>query len=250
MAHVAADSSAAFVGGEARLAGLRVAYVAFEGFPNSKGSGTRIRQMTRALSDAGAEVHLVTLAPKPGAGAPPPGVVLHPVNLLEDNLLARALAFRDRVLRELVAIRPDVVHFRGVFEGEAALAYGQRRRVPTLFELNGLPSIELGYHYKALASSQSMQGKLRSLESGILQGADWALTQSQTTLGFMQSRGLPQATPRRVIPNAADPELFCPGSRALASPSVGSPARLLYVGATQAWQGTLELLMATRRLAR
>ena len=66
MSDVSATGSG-FVGGEARLAGLRVAYVAFEGFPNSKGSGTRIRQMTQALSDAGAEVHLVSLAPKPGA---------------------------------------------------------------------------------------------------------------------------------------------------------------------------------------
>ncbi|MGE3675008.1 MAG: glycosyltransferase family 4 protein [Polyangiaceae bacterium] len=252
MTHVAveSDSSAGFVGGEARLQGLRVAYVAFEGFPNSKGSGTRIRQMTQALTGAGAEVHLVTLAPKPGAGAPPRGVVLHPINLLEDNLLARALAFRDRVLRELVAIRPDVVHFRGVFEGEACLAYGARRRVPTLFELNGLPSIELSYHYTGLAGSQSMQAKLRELEARVLQGTSWALTQSQTTLEFMQSRGLPATTPRVVIPNAADPDLFRPAAEPLPPPNAASPARLLYVGATQAWQGTLELLMATRRVAR
>ncbi|MEZ4231434.1 MAG: glycosyltransferase family 4 protein [Polyangiaceae bacterium] len=248
MSDVSATGSG-FVGGEARLAGLRVAYVAFEGFPNSKGSGTRIRQMTQALSDAGAEVHLVSLAPKPGAAPPPPGVFLHPIQLLEDNLLGRALAFRGRVLRELVAIRPDVVHFRGVFEGEAALVYGSTRRVPTLFEVNGLPSIELSYHYRGLASSQSMQGKLRALEARVLSETQWAMTQSQTTLEFMRSRGLPEHTPRVVIPNAADPTLFVP---AACEPvlSDSAPARLLYVGATQAWQGTLELLMATRRVAR
>lgn len=252
MPSVVLDSLAVpgFAGGEVRLDGLRVAYVAFEGFPNSKGSGTRIRQMTQALSERGAEVHLVSLAPKPGAGAPPSGVILHPINLLEDNLLARALAFRDRVLRELVAIRPDVIHFRGVFEGEAALSYGARRGVPTLFEVNGLPSVELAYHYKGLASSQSMQGKLRSLEARVLAGVDWAITQSQTTLAFMQSRGLPDDTPRAVIPNAADPTLFQPPVQEPEELAPAAPARLLYVGATQAWQGTLELLMATRRVAR
>ncbi len=251
MTSVAADSARpSFGGGEARLDGLRVAYVAFEGFPNSKGSGTRMAQMSRALRDAGADVHLVTLTPKPGAGAPPAGVVLHPINLLQDNLLARALAFRDRVLRELVAIRPDVIHFRGVFEGEAALVYAARRRVPTLFEVNGLPSIELSYHYRGLASSHSMQAKLRELEARILRGAQWALTQSNTTLEFMQSRGLPDHTPRAVIPNAADPALFHPAAHEPGEVTASAPARLLYVGATQAWQGTLELLMATRRVAR
>ena len=43
------------------LAGVRVAYAAFEPFPNAKGSGTRISQMLRALAEAGAEVRLYSL---------------------------------------------------------------------------------------------------------------------------------------------------------------------------------------------
>jgi len=227
---------------------VRIAYVAFEAFPNSKGSGTRIRELSRGLAAQGAEVHLVSLSAKPGAGEPPPGVELRPLKLLEDNLLARGLAFRGRVLRELMAIRPDVIHFRGIFEGEAALAYAEQRAVRTLFEVNGLPSVELGYHYRAVAESQSMQGKLRELEGRILAGVDCALTQSQTTLEFLRSRGLPSATACAVLPNAADPEMFYPAAERAADATAA--LRLLYVGATQAWQGTLELLMAQRRVLR
>lgn len=225
-----------------------MAYVAFEAFPNSKGSGTRIRELSRGLAERGAEVHLVSLSAKPGAADPPRGVQLRPLKLLEDNLLARGLAFRGRVLRELMAIRPDVIHFRGVFEGEAALAYAEQRAVRTLFEVNGLPSVELGYHYRAVAESQSMQGKLRDLEGRILAGVNCALTQSRTTLEFLSSRGLPAATPCAVLPNAADPEVFYPSPEADRDPA--AEPRLLYVGATQPWQGTLELLMAQRRLLR
>lgn len=222
------------------LAGLKVAYLAFEGFPNTKGSGTRISQLTTGLAEAGAEVTVVTLGAKHQAAPHPAGVSLRPLSLLEPNLLARGLAFRDRALRELVALRPDVVHFRGVFEGEAAVAYAKRARVPAVFEVNGLPSVELPYHYPDVGSHPPLLGKLRALEQRLLAEASAVVTQSRTTLSFLEDRGIPEETPRLVLPNAADPARF----------TLGPPAReprVLYVGATQGWQGVQELLMAARR---
>src|SRR5690606_28152914 len=46
---------------EPRLKGLRVAYAAFEPFPNAKGSGTRMARLLEALAGAGAEITLFTL---------------------------------------------------------------------------------------------------------------------------------------------------------------------------------------------
>lgn len=221
----------------------RVAYVAFEPFPNAKGSGTRITATLRALVAAGYEVDLITLPPR-HASAGLPGVALHPIRLDERNFLARALAFRDAVGRRLRAIRPDIVHFRGVFEGQAALSYARVRGIPALFEANGLPSIELQYHYPAVGASMQMQGRLRQLEADTLRDADVVLTQSETTLGFLRTRGLLEATPAHVIPNGAElPEI--PTARATSErPTV------LYTGTLAPWQGVAELLMAARRCAR
>ncbi len=224
--------------------GLRVAYVAFEPFPNAKGSGTRMTQLTSALMSSGAEVHLVTLRGATSA-RPPAGVVHHPLPILEDNFLRRALEFRAAVARELVSIRPDLVHFRGVFEGQAALAHARQRNLPAVFEVNGLFSVELPYHYRKLGQATSFLGKLRTLEAETLGAASLVITQSQTTLEFLRHRGLSPRTPAAVIPNGADPDLYRP-------PKAESDAdlRVLYAGTIAPWQGVAELLMALRRCVR
>ena len=79
----------------------RVAYAAFEPFPNAKGSGTRISQMLRALAEAGAEVRLYSLPGSHSEHLLPAGVEHCPLEFWEPNFLRRALAFRDRVAREL-----------------------------------------------------------------------------------------------------------------------------------------------------
>src|SRR5690606_4309372 len=118
------------------------------------------------------------------------------------------LAFRGRVARELEAVRPDVVHVRGVFEGEAALAYATERRIPFVFEVNGLPSVELVYHHPSVAAALDFQAKLRQLEQHLLTSASLVVTQSRTTLGFLRDRGLQAHAPSVVIPNGADPDAF------------------------------------------
>lgn len=219
----------------------RVAYIALEPFPSPKGSGTRIGASVRALTEAGYEVHLVTLPARESRVAPE-GVQLHPITVYERNFLARALAFRDAVGRRLQAIGPDIVHFRGVFEGQAALAYARRHGIPAIFEANGLPSVELQYHYPAVGSSMPMLSRLRDLEAQALGGADMVLTQSQTTLGFLRGRGLPESTPALVIPNGATvPTTSGPET---------VPETVLYTGTLAPWQGVAELLMAARRCNR
>ncbi|MBI4953096.1 MAG: glycosyltransferase family 4 protein [Myxococcales bacterium] len=221
----------------------RVAYVALEPFPSAKGSGTRIAAMLGALVSSGRQVHLLTLPARDTAEAPP-GVTLHPLAVLEPNFLARALAFRDQVARRLQAIRPDVVHFRGVFEGQAALGYAALRRIPAIFEANGLPSVELPYHYPAVGTSPAMLARLRALEARTLGAADAVITQSRTTLAYLCDHGKPHGTPSFVIPNAADPDAGDAGQ----APS--EPPTVLYAGTLAPWQGVAELVMAARRTAR
>lgn len=228
----------------AALAGVRIAFAAFDPFPNLKGSGTRISRLAGALAEAGAHVTLLTL---PGTCQLelPPGVELRPQRLAEDNYLCRALAFRDAVARELVALRPDVVHFRGPFEGQAAAAYARGRAVRSVFEVNGLPSVELRYHYPAVAAATSFEGKLRASEQRLLSEADAVVTQSRATERFLVLRGM-RPDHATVIPNGADP---LPLGACTVTTNDG-PVRVLYVGTLAAWQGLPDLLVAMRRAAR
>lgn len=219
------------------LAGLRVAYVAFEGLPNRKGSGVRIGQMVRALSEAGAEITLIGLQGK--EGTLPKGVKVAQVRLAEQNFLARALAFKEAVARRLYALNPDVIHFRGPFEGEAALSAASRSGARTIFEVNGLPSVELRYHYPAVATATQFERKLRAQEQAVLRQADLVLTQSHATGRFVRLRSERQPM---VIPNGANPALFRPPDAAL--PAL--PLRLLYAGSISPWQGLMDLFAAVR----
>lgn len=232
---------------------LRVAWLALEPFPNAKGSGTRISELARGLVEAGVELHLVTLAPKSAQAPLPPGlsaVVHHPVRLAEPNYLARALAFRDRVARILMSIRPDVVHFRGVFEGQAALDHASRRGIRAVFEVNGLPSVELPYHYPSVGRSLELLGRLRALESRVLQASDFVLTQSHATADFLRGRGLASSDTPIVIPNGADLGHFGRDRAQTPSQTTSGTPTVLYAGTLAPWQGVAELLMATRRVLR
>lgn len=221
----------------------RVAYAAFEAFPNHKGAGVRMTHTVSALVDAGWEVHLITL-PRRGTQPIPPGVVHHPLRVNRENFLARGVSFRSGVARRLRTIAPDVIHVRGIFEGQAAAAYAAERGRPWIFEVNGLPSVELRYHFPAVARAHAFQVRLRALEAELLAKANVVTTQSEKTLRFLRERGLPETTPATVIPNGADPDLWVPRE------APDGPTRVLYAGTISAWQGVGELLMALRRARR
>lgn len=224
------------------LAGLRVAYLAFDPFPNRKGSGTRMAELTRGLSHAGAEVTLLTL-PGTSDDAPPPGVTLAPIRVAEDNYLCRVQAFSRAAARALWALRPDVVHFRGPFEGRAALQVARALGARVVFEVNGLPSVELGYHYRSVGGTGPFVLALRRLEREVLAGADAIITQSQATQRFLRLRGV-DANAVDVIPNGATllPE---PPAR-----ENGGPLRLLYAGTLAPWQGLGDVVQALTRIGR
>jgi glycosyltransferase involved in cell wall biosynthesis len=200
--------------------------------------------MVGALAAAGCEVVLVTL-PGQGSASLPAGASHRALPVFATNYLERALRFERRVARELHSIAPDVVHFRGIFEGQAAVAYARDRGVTTIFEVNGLPSVELAYHYPAVGERPAFREFLRQREDDLLRVVDAVLTQSEATADFLRSRGLPPTTPLFVVANGANPEHFA--SRAAGSTALPT---VLYAGTLSPWQGIAELLMASRRCAR
>lgn len=228
------------------LKGVRVAYAAFEPFPNAKGSGTRMARLLEALAGAGAEITLFTL-PGRHVALPLSQVSRHvPLQMVESNFLRRGEAFRERLAREFVTLRPDVIHYRGLFEAQAAAAYAQHAPVRRVFEVNGLFSVELDYHYPHVGEALEFQRKLRALEARALAEADLLLTQSDTTRSFLLGRAPGIEARCVVVPNAAEPTDYPEAAR---SRRGGTP-RLLYAGTLAPWQGVAELLMALRRVVR
>ena len=223
---------------------MKIRYTAFDLVPSPKGASRHIEAFSRALAAAGHEVTLLTvgLADRP-AEETWAGARLLRAPLPEGNFLRRALHFGDAVwehLRQQQAKEGyDIVHFRDIWSGDAALAarrrfgYGYR----TLFEANGLPSVELKYHYPTLADSD-LPARLRAQERAILAAVEAVVCVSAVTAIFVQSLG---ASPEKVtvIPNGVDPALF---RRAEGPPA--RPPRLVYTGTLAAWQGVSTALEA------
>jgi glycosyltransferase involved in cell wall biosynthesis len=225
------------------MSALRVHYSAFDVVPSPKGASTHITWFVRGLVTAGASVDLVTVGdgqlPALGAHA---GASVHRIGrAAADTFLGRALEFGDTVVQRLERAGPgayEVCHFRNAWCGLPIVEAAQRLGYRTVFEVNGLPSVELKYHYPALRGSASLE-RIRQREILTLLQADAVVCPSRVTASFLESLGV---EPERltVIPNGMEPSLF----RATSLPLARSPARLLYVGTLAEWQGLSVLLKA------
>lgn len=244
----------------------RIRYVSFDRVPAPKGAAVHIAAFVRALGRAYAPVQLVTLAPSPEPGierpvidwrASPranplyPGVTHVGLEVRGRNLIERALAFRGQLASLWGGRRIPAVHVRSIYEG-----YPIARRKPALcdkllYEVNGLPSIELKYHYPAVVEDRELMAKLAAQEQALLRAADLIVTPSRVTAELLHARG---ARPERVrvIENGVDVNLFHyreprPWQRPDGS---DRPVRLLYCGTLTPWQGigyALEALRLYRR---
>ncbi|HLL83492.1 MAG TPA: glycosyltransferase family 4 protein [Longimicrobium sp.] len=227
-------------------------YASFDVVPAPKGAAVHIGAFARALGEAFGRIDLVTVAPP---DQPPPtdrgkacwkGVHHHPLPARGEHLIARVLAFRAALSRWLGGRRVPLAHVRSIYEGYP-LALRKGAGVDRfLFEVNGLPSLELKYHYPGVAEDRELLSKLRAQEDACLAAADLVLTPSAVTASHLASRGVsPERL--RVVPNGVDLPLFPhapPVSRA------EGPLRLLYAGTFTAWQGVglaVEALALLRR---
>jgi glycosyltransferase involved in cell wall biosynthesis len=128
----------------------------------------------------------------------------------------------------------EVCVFRDPWGGGAALQSESARRF--VFEVNALPSWELGYRYPELRHSHATRAKLQDLERFCLRAADAVLTVSEVTGRALASLGV---APERIttVPNAASPLFFEaePGTSPL--PELAEGRWIGYVGSLHAWQG-------------
>ncbi|HNC08288.1 MAG TPA: glycosyltransferase family 4 protein [Anaerolineales bacterium] len=213
---------------------INVLYTAFDIVPSPKGASTHILHNLRGLVNRNFSVHLIT----PNDGLLPPEDTIEGARVtrisqdLSQNFLARAVHFGKSVLSHL-ALHPDydVVHFRNVWDGFHITHNKKKFGYKTLFEVNGLPSIELKYHYPGLDST--LLAKIKEQEIATLHLSDSIICPSNVTRDYIASLGLNRKLVT-VIPNGVNPDDF---------PATPLPARdgrelvLLYIGTLADWQG-------------
>lgn len=210
-------------------------YVVFDRFPAPKGASIHIAAFARALGEAFGAVELVTL---PGESRPEPSPAMpgvHHATLAAAGatLIDRVMAFRRQLARHIAGRRFAAIHFRSIFEGYPIAREKERFCEKLIFEVNGLPSIELKYHYPAVADDAELLGKLRAQEQCCINAADLLITVSEVTARHLIGRGADPAR-IRVIPNGVDLSIF---NYAAPTCCADRAARLLYSGTLASWQG-------------
>lgn len=222
----------------------RVLYTAFDIVPSPKGASTHILHFLRGLVNISYDVHLVT----PGDGILPTEDEIEGARVtrlaqdLSQNYLARAIAFGQGVLTQAAAAHYDVVHFRSVWGGLQLAQARARFGYKTLFEVNGLPSIELKYHYPGI--EQDLLLKIKEQELATLHLSDAIICPSHVTKDYLASMGIDRERVT-VIPNGVSPSDFP------VSPLPERQGRtpiLLYIGTLADWQGLEVVIKALPRI--
>src|SRR3954451_21873462 len=127
----------------------RALYAAFDRFPSRKGSAVHIDRFARALFDqAGGGLLYVLGGDDLPAYQREDNVEIVRYTRPADHVLERAAGYGQR-LTALLERLPDLqlAHFRDPWSGIPIL---ESKRYTTVYEVNGLPSIELPYLYPAI----------------------------------------------------------------------------------------------------
>ena len=223
----------------------RVLYTAFDIVPSPKGASTHILHNIRGLVNGKFDVHLLT----PNDGLLPVDDVVEGARVtrisqdLTQNFLERAMHFGQGVKSHLALHADyDVAHFRSVWDGLAIAQNKKRYGYKTLFEVNGLPSVELKYHYPGI--EPGLLSKIKEQEIATLHLSDTIVCPSNVTREYIASLGLSRKLVT-VIPNGVSPSDFSPSP--LPSRTHRTPV-ILYIGTLADWQGLDIIIKALPRI--
>ncbi len=158
--------------------------------------------------------------------------------ITESNFLKRAEAYSNWI-EERVANEKQlrVAQFRDVWSGLPLLA---RPHLTKIFEVNGLPSVELPYRFKHIGKDTLK--KLENLELECLKGSNYIVCPSEVIKTHLINRKI-EAEKIHVIPNGAEIPKRTTMPRRIPEKYV------VYFGALQSWQGVEVAIKAMQYLA-
>ncbi len=216
----------------------RLAYISFDTVPAPKGAAIHIAAFAQVLADAFGKIHLVTVSHNSDRYSQEfaPGVIQTALPAVGGTLIHRVLYFRTMLTSWLQGQQYDVIHFRSIYEGFPIALNKQKLCHHLIFEVNGLPSIELKYRYPAIVDDQELLQKLKAQEQICLDAADLIVTPSAIARDYLQTRGVPLEK-ICVISNGVDLDVFTYSPPIGVSDSIQNCFRLLYFGTLSAWQG-------------
>ncbi len=219
----------------------RALYAAFDRVPSAKGAAMHIAHTVRALQRVAGNTLLACVADgRLPARECEDHIEVRRLGADAPDMVERVRAYR----RELAAILDTqraslrVCHFRDPWSGIPIL--DARGPWTTVYEVNGLPSIELPYRYPQLGA-RTLE-RVQAMERRCLAEADEVLTPSHTLARNLAGLGV-DAARIKMIPNGADLPEICE------RPSGAPAAYFVYFGALQAWQGVGAALAALAHLA-
>ncbi|MCU0241130.1 MAG: glycosyltransferase family 4 protein [Vicinamibacteria bacterium] len=217
---------------------MKILYLAADSLAQQKGAAVRIRQTIATLRNLGHEVELFTPDEMRAQASE------HSPESRSENYLARMLAWRQAAHGWLASRSADLVQFRGIWEGAPAVAWAEKAGARAIFEMHGLPSIELPYHYPRLAERPRMIEKLIAEERWVLGRVQHVIVPSRVNARCLLRVGVPSER-CSIVPNAVDLNVFTPAPIA---PADALPLRLVYVGTLSPWQGLETLIEAMARV--
>jgi glycosyltransferase involved in cell wall biosynthesis len=226
---------------------LKTLLTAFDIFPSAKGASAHIAQNLMAIRGFKETAALACLGTIDDPKAQmEDGFTILRCRMMHPNFLKRAEIFGDFVwnLLDRVGAGLASVHFRDIWGGVPALNHVAVKQALKIFEVNGLPSIELPCRYPALARNTALLNRIRGMEDFCLSKADRIITVSGVNADHIASRGVGREK-ITVIPNTTDINEAVPARPAIAN----GKKRILYSGCLAPWQGVETLLKAYALLA-
>lgn len=219
-----------------------ITYICFDIVPAPKGAAIHIMAFSMALVGDFDYIQLVTVSPTAAridATEIYPNLRQTMLPALGKNLITRVLSFQNSLMIWLQGKRFTAIHIRSIYEGFFIALNKQQYCDRLIFEVNGLPSIELKYRYPGVADDPVLLHKLQTQEQICLTAADLIVTPSSVTSAYLQSRGVP-AKKVRVIPNGVDLDVFTykhmSKLQALTNGRLNA-LQMIYFGTLSPWQG-------------
>ena len=220
----------------------RSLYTAFDVYPTSKGAATHIQHAAQTLFDGSEGGLLYVLGNEHLPRYQREGnIEILRFGGLISNYLHRALAFRTELSDLLefgVRDHLEIVQFRDPWGGDPLIDDDQRN-YRAVYEVNGLPSIELPMAYPSV--QQGTLNKIKALEKKCMERADHIVVPSGIIRDNLVNGGV-SSQKITVVPNG------CELNEGHPRPELAAKQYLLYFGAIQAWQGIEVLLRAMASL--